>query len=67
MHRGLQVMVFAGAMALLPHMAMADVDPGPAQAAPGQDYLVKIWGADEGMPVTSVTDVAQTPEGWVAS
>lgn len=65
MHRGLQVMVFAGAMALLPHVAMADVDPGPAQATPGQDYLVKIWGADEGMPVTSVTDVAQTSEGYL--
>ena len=29
------------------------------------EYLVRVWGADEGLPVASVTDVAQTPEGYL--
>jgi signal transduction histidine kinase/ligand-binding sensor domain-containing protein len=28
-------------------------------------HLIRIWGADEGMPVASVTDLAQTPEGYL--
>ena len=28
-------------------------------------YQVKTWGVDEGMPVASVTDVAQTPDGYL--
>ena len=31
----------------------------------GQDYVVKVWGADEGLTEGSVTDVAQTPEGYL--
>src|ERR1700743_3751656 len=30
-----------------------------------QDYTVKVWGADEGLTESSVTDVAQTPEGYL--
>jgi len=26
---------------------------------------VRVWGADEGLPATSVTDIAQTPEGYL--
>ena len=31
----------------------------------GQDYVVKVWGADDGFTEGSVTDVAQTPEGYL--
>jgi signal transduction histidine kinase/ligand-binding sensor domain-containing protein len=30
-----------------------------------QDYLIKVWGADDGLTEGSVTDVAQTPEGYL--
>ena len=31
----------------------------------GQYYVVKVWGADDGLAESSVTDVAQTPEGYL--
>ncbi|HEY1662624.1 MAG TPA: two-component regulator propeller domain-containing protein [Verrucomicrobiae bacterium] len=31
----------------------------------GQDYVVKVWGADNGLTEGTVTDVAQTPEGYL--
>jgi signal transduction histidine kinase/ligand-binding sensor domain-containing protein len=31
----------------------------------GPDYVVKVWGADEGLTEGSVTDIAQTPEGYL--
>ena len=31
----------------------------------GQYYTIKVWGADEGLVEASVTDVAQTPEGYL--
>ena len=31
----------------------------------GPDYMVKVWGADDGLTEGSVTDVAQTPEGYL--
>src|SRR4051794_7848812 len=30
-----------------------------------QDYVIKVWGADDGLTEGSVTDVAQTPEGYL--
>src|SRR4051812_30224373 len=33
--------------------------------AADQDYVVKVWGADEGLTERSVTDVAQSPEGYL--
>ena len=29
------------------------------------DYRVTAWGVDEGLPQSSVTDVAQTPDGFI--
>ena len=37
--------------------------PNPTPA--GQDYLINVWGASEGLPVNSITDVAQTPEHYL--
>ncbi len=30
-----------------------------------QDYVIKVWGPDNGLTENSVTDVAQTPEGYL--
>lgn len=32
---------------------------------PEQNYLVTTWGPNEGLPGNSITDVAQTPEGYI--
>jgi signal transduction histidine kinase/ligand-binding sensor domain-containing protein len=45
---------------LLQPYARADEDDSA-----GQDYIVKVWGADDGLTEGSVTDVAQTPEGYL--
>jgi signal transduction histidine kinase/ligand-binding sensor domain-containing protein len=45
---------------LLPQVASADVNDSE-----GQDYVVRVWGADDGLTEGSVTDVAQTPEGYL--
>jgi signal transduction histidine kinase/ligand-binding sensor domain-containing protein len=44
----------------LPGFALADEDDSA-----GQDYVVKVFGADDGLTEASVTDVAQTPEGYL--
>jgi signal transduction histidine kinase len=31
----------------------------------GQDYVIRVFGADDGLTEGSVTDVAQTPEGYL--
>ena len=46
----------------LASQAFATVD-GDDSAS--QDYVVKVWGADDGLTENSVTDVAQTPEGYL--
>lgn len=48
------------AVLALPAVSSADDDESA-----GQDYVVKVWGADEGLTEGSVTDVAQTPEGYL--
>ncbi|HEX3627259.1 MAG TPA: two-component regulator propeller domain-containing protein [Verrucomicrobiae bacterium] len=30
-----------------------------------RDYVIKVWGADDGLTESSVTDIAQTPEGYL--
>ncbi len=37
----------------------------PSNTIRGQDYLFKMWGTNEGLPVNSITDIAQTPEGYI--
>jgi signal transduction histidine kinase/ligand-binding sensor domain-containing protein len=37
----------------------------PAEEVAAQHYIVKVWGADDGLTERSVTDVAQTPEGYL--
>ncbi len=42
---------------------------GHLWAAPVQDYMVKTWDVDDGLPESSISDVAQTPDGylWVST
>jgi signal transduction histidine kinase/ligand-binding sensor domain-containing protein len=49
---------------LLPRATTSGADAG-AMPTPQRTFLVKVWGVDEGMPVASVTDVEQTPEGYL--
>jgi signal transduction histidine kinase/ligand-binding sensor domain-containing protein len=35
------------------------------QYLPAADYHVTTWGVDEGLPQSSVTDIAQTPDGFL--
>ena len=34
-------------------------------AAPGSDYMVKTWGVDDGLPESGISDVVQTPDGYI--
>ena len=34
-------------------------------AAENADYLVDVWTSDKGLPDSSVTTIAQTPEGYL--
>ena len=43
-----------------PFLASADEDD-----TANQDYIIKVWGADDGLTEGSVTDVAQTSEGYL--
>ena len=45
---------------LLPLLTSADEND-----AASRYYMVKVWGADEGLTEGSATDVAQTPEGYL--
>lgn len=38
-------------------------------ASPAQEYMVKTWDVDDGLPESSISDVAQTPDGylWVST
>jgi signal transduction histidine kinase/sugar lactone lactonase YvrE len=51
-------------MALLCLMAPCAV-LGAEDDSVGQYYTVKVWGADDGLSENSVTDVTQTPEGYL--
>ena len=37
----------------------------PGVAARAGEYSVTTWGVDEGLPQSSVTDIAQTPDGYL--
>src|SRR6185369_8866528 len=47
-------------LSLLPPCA-----PAASDSSPQQEYVIKIWGADDGLTEGSVTDIAQTPEGYL--
>src|ERR1035441_2692190 len=46
--------------AVFPFLAVAEETNSVSQF-----YTIKVWGADEGLVEASVTDVAQTPEGYL--
>src|ERR1700722_3988903 len=51
-------------MAVFFFIASPSFAPAQEESA-GQYYVVKVWGADEGFTEGSVTDVNQTPEGYL--
>lgn len=65
MHGAPRLLVHACALALLLMPALPIGALASVGTPTNQDYLVRIWGADEGLPLSSVTDVAQTPEGYL--
>jgi signal transduction histidine kinase len=52
-------------LGLFPCLALPPVVSASEDDSAGQDYIVKVWGADDGLTESSVTDVAQTPEGYL--
>jgi signal transduction histidine kinase/ligand-binding sensor domain-containing protein len=38
---------------------------GNALASESGDYLIDVWGAENGLPNSSVTSIAQTPDGYL--
>ena len=46
-------------------LAFPILAPAAEDDSANQYYTVKVWGADDGLAEGSVTDVAQTPEGYL--
>jgi signal transduction histidine kinase/ligand-binding sensor domain-containing protein len=46
-------------------LALPAFAPASEDNSVSQDYMVKVWGADDGLTEGSATDVAQTPEGYL--
>lgn len=57
--------IVSGWLALSFCLALPARAPADEDDSTGQYYVVKVWGADEGLLEASVTDVAQTPEGYL--
>ena len=56
---------FAASLALLLCAAIPTIASVTAEEPANQYYFVKVWGADDGFVEGSVTDVSQTPEGYL--
>lgn len=61
--RALRTVVWQAASLLLLVLTLPAF--GAGQISASQYYSVKVWGADDGLAEGSVTDVAQTPEGYL--
>jgi len=46
-------------------LATSTSSPAAQEDSARQNYVIKVWGADDGLTDGSVTDVAQTPEGYL--
>ena len=60
-------MVHPTAKCLIRRMLLLCIVPvlAASNARSSQDYIIKVWGPDDGLTEDSVTDVAQTPEGYL--
>jgi signal transduction histidine kinase/ligand-binding sensor domain-containing protein len=58
---GLHNRMFSAVLCLLVSIARVVAEQSPGATA----YTIKVWGADDGLTEGSVTDVAQTPEGYL--
>ncbi len=59
---GVRLLSFLAALLLA---GPSGVRAGTAEAPAQQDYQVRVWAANDGLSVNSITDVAQTPEGYL--
>jgi signal transduction histidine kinase/sugar lactone lactonase YvrE len=51
--------------ALICALALALAGTARGEMSADQPYVIKVWGADDGLTERSVTDVTQTPEGYL--
>lgn len=61
--RLLQFLVVIAIIATLGGLAVPRV--AQAAAASAQDYLVDVWRTEDGLPMNSVSSLAQTPDGYL--
>ncbi|HEY1663700.1 MAG TPA: triple tyrosine motif-containing protein [Verrucomicrobiae bacterium] len=57
------VQLWALLICVLPLAVAADDNVDNVDSS--RDYVIKVWGPDDGLAEDSVTDVAQTPEGYL--
>ena len=62
-------LVFACAVATVPQSQSAPVVATDVSIPVSEDYVLRTWGVDEGLPSNRVTSLTQTPDGylWVAT
>ena len=62
-------LVFACAVATVPQSKSAPVVATDVSIPVSEDYVLRTWGVDEGLPSNRVTSLTQTPDGylWVAT
>jgi len=68
MLNGLCVGLRVAKLKLLPGLACLAVGANlPAQlvTVPGDDFLCEVWDMDKGLPHSSVSSIAQTPDGYL--
>jgi signal transduction histidine kinase/ligand-binding sensor domain-containing protein len=63
------LLVFAWAVATVSQSNGAPVVAPDASVPVSEDYVLRTWGVDEGLPSNRVTSLTQTPDGylWVAT
>jgi signal transduction histidine kinase/ligand-binding sensor domain-containing protein len=61
----LALRITTGRLVMLFCLASVTVGTAGEDTSGDQRYIVKVWGADDGLTEGSVTDVAQTPEGYL--
>src|SRR5688572_23070920 len=59
MSRSIKVMgLYLGLVCFSPAFGLAGEDPE-------REYLLDVWGTDDGLPSTTVTGIAQSPDGYL--
>ncbi|MEO7100432.1 MAG: two-component regulator propeller domain-containing protein, partial [Luteolibacter sp.] len=59
------LLVFACAVATVPQAKSAPVVAPDVSIPVSEDYVLRSWGVDEGLPSNRVTSLTQTPDGYL--